>query len=100
MSKILVLGGAGFIGGNLVGSLLENGHEIRVFTRSGRSISSISHMLDSIDLVYGDFLDEYAVKQSMPFRSFSGAVRKRKNWPNPRMRQPPGRGHSWRFRDD
>jgi len=65
MSKILILGGAGFIGSNLIRPLLDNGHQIRVFTRAGKSIGSISHMLDSIDLVYGDFLDEYAVKRAL-----------------------------------
>jgi UDP-glucose 4-epimerase len=37
MARLLVLGGSGFIGSNLIGTLIENGHSITNFDRPGTS---------------------------------------------------------------
>ncbi len=60
--KILVTGGLGFIGSNLVRALVGNGHHVRVFDDSSRgSITRIQDILDSIEFVQGDIRDAPAV---------------------------------------
>lgn len=64
-SKVLIIGGAGFIGGNLTISLLKAGYDVRVFTRSSRSVKNISKYLDKIELIFGDFMDDFALKSAV-----------------------------------
>jgi UDP-glucose 4-epimerase len=66
MSKILVTGGAGFIGSHLVKRLLEGGDEVIVIDNLSRGNKLDRTILDSITLVKGDVreyatLREYAV---------------------------------------
>lgn len=53
--KVLVTGGAGFIGSHLARRLLDDGHEVRVIDNfSTGSRSNLEVLGDSIDLVEGD----------------------------------------------
>lgn len=61
MGKILILGGAGFIGGNLARSLVQAGADVRIFTRPTASISRLQDILPRVEVVYGDFLDDAAL---------------------------------------
>ncbi len=63
--KILIIGGAGFIGTNLVSRLVNDGVNVKVFTRSSRSVKNLSKFLDKIELVYGDFMDEVALRKAL-----------------------------------
>lgn len=63
--KILILGGAGFIGGNVTERLVRDGCSVRVFTRSGRSIGQLAPVLNDLELIYGDFMDEYALGKAV-----------------------------------
>lgn len=65
MGRSLILGGAGFIGGNLARKLIEAGEEVRIFTRPSSSISNIDDILENVDIVYGDFSDDVALRNAL-----------------------------------
>lgn len=65
MNQKLILGGAGFIGSNLVQALVARGERPRVFTRPSVAISSLANVLDQIDIVYGDFMDDVALRHAV-----------------------------------
>lgn len=60
----LVLGGAGFIGGNLSRALVAGGDRPRVFSRPS-SLSNIEDIFSKIDIVYGDFMDDVALRKAL-----------------------------------
>ena len=62
---VLVLGGAGFIGSNVVRALVARGLRPRVLTRPSRSLGNLRDLLGSIDLIHGDFMDDAVLKQAM-----------------------------------
>lgn len=63
--RILVIGGAGFLGSAVVKASVEAGHAVRVYTRPTRSLERLEPLLDRIEVVHGDFLDDHAVGQSL-----------------------------------
>jgi nucleoside-diphosphate-sugar epimerase len=64
--RVLVTGGAGFIGGHLVDALLSQGASVRVLDNfsTGRR-SNIAHNLGRIELVEGDLRDEEACARAV-----------------------------------
>jgi UDP-glucose 4-epimerase len=64
MQNILVLGGAGFIGGNLVRRLVAQGKHPRIFTRSSSSLGFLEDILDQVEIFYGDFQDYEALSRA------------------------------------
>jgi UDP-glucose 4-epimerase len=68
VSEILVTGGGGFIGSNLVRSLVEMGHVVRVLDDwSTGNPKNLSGLEDSVEVIKGDIRDQDAV-----FRAVSG----------------------------
>lgn len=61
-SRVLVLGGNGFIGSHLVEALVANGKRVRVLTRSGCKHTQLIH---GVDYRYADFADSASVAESL-----------------------------------
>ncbi len=55
VKKVLVTGGTGFIGSNLVRGLLKKGHDVRVFDNNYRGrLHNIEDIADKVEFVEGD----------------------------------------------
>lgn len=67
MSKVVVTGGAGFIGSHLVDALLDKGYQVTVLDNlfSGKE-ENIAHVREKIEFILGDIRDYDVVK--MAFR--------------------------------
>jgi len=66
MSRVLVTGGAGFIGRAIVELLLSEGEEVRVFDDFSRgNKSNLENLAAKVELVSGDIRDFSAVKKAM-----------------------------------
>ena len=48
--KIIITGGAGFVGSHLCDSLLSNGHEIIIFTKNSDKTPNLNHISQKIDI--------------------------------------------------
>ncbi len=57
MKKVLVVGGAGYVGCVLVEELLNKGYSVRVLDRLFFGISPIEHLLDRVELIQEDMRD-------------------------------------------
>ena len=68
---VLVTGGAGFIGSNIVDELLKRNYRVRIIDNfcTGR-IENIKHILGKIELVKGDIRDKKLVEKTMKGVSF------------------------------
>src|SRR5215831_6884874 len=55
--KVLVTGGAGYIGVVLCERLLEAGHEVRVLDRLYWGSKPIEHIIDRVELIHADVRD-------------------------------------------
>lgn len=58
MSKVLVIGGAGYVGGYLTDLAIEQGHDVRVYDK----LLYEDAYLKNVDFAYGDILDRLAMK--------------------------------------
>ena len=64
--KILVTGGAGFIGSSFVKSLIKKGNEVRVLDSYRRGgIGRLSTYKDDIEIINGDIRNKEIVKKAL-----------------------------------
>ncbi len=68
--KILITGGAGFIGSHLTDNLLENGYNVRVLDNlneqvHGKNCERPEYLHPDAELIIGDVRDPLAVKQAL-----------------------------------
>jgi len=57
MKTILITGGLGFVGSNLAGTLVEDGHNVVLLSRSNDKIKNVEGFEDKVKLEYGDATD-------------------------------------------
>lgn len=67
MAKVLIVGGAGYIGGTLTDQLIDAGHDARVFD----NLLFEERYLKPVDFIFGDVRDEAALK---PHLAWADAV--------------------------
>ncbi len=63
--KVLLLGGAGFIGSHLSDALVTAGHEVTVVHQPRTSLENLSKVLKSIKLIEGDFCNPDLVSKAV-----------------------------------
>jgi len=61
MSKVLVIGGAGYVGGYLTDLAVDQGHDVRVYDK----LLYEDAYLKKVDFAYGDILDRKAMKRHL-----------------------------------
>lgn len=65
MNKILITGGAGFVGANLLRRLLEDNHEIHLFLSKETNTWRIQDVLDRVRIYHCNLTDKEAVGDSI-----------------------------------
>lgn len=66
MSKFMVTGGAGFIGGHITELLVSEGHDVVVFDNfSTGNLANLAAVADKIEIVEGDIRDTDALNSAM-----------------------------------
>jgi len=68
--KILITGGAGFIGSHLTDELLEKGYHVRILDNlseqvHGKNCKRPGYLNDDAELIVGDVRDPYAMKKAL-----------------------------------
>jgi nucleoside-diphosphate-sugar epimerase len=61
--RVLVTGGAGFLGSHLVEALVEASHQVRVLLRFGEDPRNIKHL--DVEMVFGDVCVPMSLKQAL-----------------------------------
>src|ERR1700712_3945723 len=70
ISKVLITGGAGFIGSHLADELLEKGYHVRVLDNlseqvHGKKVKRPAYLNDAVELITGDIRDPKKVKDAL-----------------------------------
>ncbi|HEX7042126.1 MAG TPA: NAD-dependent epimerase/dehydratase family protein [Patescibacteria group bacterium] len=60
-SKILITGGSGFVGANLIRSLINSKHEVNLLLRKKTNIWRINNILSQVNIYDSDLLDKKAL---------------------------------------
>ena len=70
MNRILVTGGAGFIGSHIVDALVEQGHQVRVFDKLAAQVHGVeagrpAYLHSEAEFIIGDVCDRDALRQAL-----------------------------------
>ena len=59
---VAIFGGAGFIGSHLAEDLVQHGHPVRIFDKSGCDWGNVAAIADRIEKREGDFQNQVDVR--------------------------------------
>ncbi|MBI5248910.1 MAG: NAD-dependent epimerase/dehydratase family protein [Desulfomonile tiedjei] len=62
-TKVLVLGGCGFIGSHVVDALLGRGYTVTIFDKDKVDTANVAHVLSQVQLIQGDFSNRKNVEE-------------------------------------
>lgn len=68
--KVIIYGGAGFIGSHMAEDLLLNNMDVTVFDKLNASKKNVHHILNKIDFIEGDFNNKVDIKNSLKNKNY------------------------------
>jgi UDP-glucose 4-epimerase len=68
--RCIIYGGAGFIGSHITDDLLSHGVKVTIFDKLYASKSNVSHVLNEIEFIEGDFNNKQDIHDSLKGKNF------------------------------
>ena len=65
VNRCAVLGGAGFLGSHLTEALIDRGHEVRVFDKTGANLENLAGLAGSFEFQGGDLVNEVDLEKAV-----------------------------------
>jgi UDP-glucose 4-epimerase len=67
----IIFGGGGFIGSHIADNLLSNGFKVSIFDKQNASRKNVTHILDRISFIEGDFNNEVDISKALEGNTYA-----------------------------